>query len=123
MDIRESTKNGKVRYAAYTDGLRVTQWLATPEDASRHFVGGLREGRVPPNGYHEQLRDQLHEELDALGFSFNVRLLEEVGDSKADMLAVAVYDMANAGLPDSTIAHFAQVATCTPDVDAAWALC
>ena len=123
MDIRESTKGGKVRYAAYTDGLRVTQWLASREDASRHFVGGLREGRVPPNGYHEQLRDQLHEELDALGFSFNVRLLEEVGDSKADMLAVAIYDMANAGLPDSTIAHFAQVATCTPDVDAAWALC
>ena len=122
MDIQESKRNGVVKFAAYTGGLRVTKWLTTPNDAANHFVGGLREGRVPPNGYHELLRDELREELSALGFTFNVSLLEEVGDSKADMLAVAVYDMANAGLPDSTIAHFTQVATCTPDVDAAWAL-
>lgn len=123
MDIRENMINGKARFAAFTDELRVTRWLPTPEDASRRFIGGLREGRVPPNGYHELLRQRLRDELNALGFSFDVSLLSDVGDSKAEMLAMAVYDMAHAGIPDETIARFTQVATCTPEVDTAWALC
>lgn len=118
MQIRRSDKFGKIRYAGFSGEQRVTQWLASPAAVENQFVGRVREGRVDPRGLDEQMRSSILDEL--MEYDFYVDFDEDV--SAAEQLALTLHEMRACGVPADLRMRFAQIATCTPEADTAWAL-
>ena len=121
MIIRRSDKYDKVRYAGFDGNQRVTQWLPSAGDVENQFIGRVREGRVDPRGIDAKMRDSICEELYDTGFFVDVVDLDD-DLSPAEMLAYTLSEMRDQDIPRDLRTRFAQIATCTPQSDAKWAL-
>ena len=120
MKIHRSDKYNKIRYAGFDGSHRVTQWLPSPADVENQFVGRVREGRVDPRGLDSKMRDSICEELYDFGFVDDIEFDDDL--SPAEQLAYALKEMRDQEVPHEIRARFAQIATCTPESDARWAL-
>jgi hypothetical protein len=115
MRLERSDKFNKVRYAYFNGHVRVTQWQPSPAAAEDQLVGRLREGKIAPRGYDNDLRSALCAELEALGF-----VPPPIEGDVDEQVALTLLAMREQRIPTETALRFVQVATCTPDASPSW---